>query len=366
MKTLRLLLFMLLMGLVLGMAQPAVAAPPGFPDLDDEVCFGGSRTIRDGMELNGSLVSFGCSIVVEDGAAVNGDVIVFGGTISIDGEVTGELVAMGAAVSLNENALVLGDLIAPGSSIFREDGSEVAGQVITDSGPVRIDIPDIPNIPDITIAPQPQPQSFFERSANVAIQQVTSALLRLFQTFAFSALAVLLIIFIPRHTERIADAVIAQPVVAGGVGLLTAILAPITLVLLTLLTVFLLTPVTAFGALVLGLALIFGWIAIGLDVGRRLAEGLGQSWAPPLQAGIGTFILTLAIAAMGILPPIGFLGGIIVGSLGLGGVILTRFGTREYLGHITIPQTAESEKEANSEAQPKPKPRSQRKTKNDG
>ena len=371
MKTFRLLILIIVITLTFGIAQPTFAAPPTLPVLQDEVCFGGNETIREGSEVNGSLVAFGCMVTVEEGAIINGDVVAFGGTVDINGEITGELVAMGAAVTLDENALILGDLIAPGSSIFRQDGSEVEGQTITESGTDAIDIPDVPgipdvpNIPDITIVPPAPPQSFFERSASFAFQQVTTALLRLFQTFAFSALAVLLVIFIPRHTERVAEAMVSQPIISGGIGFLTAIVAPIILAVLTLITLLILSPVTAFAFLVLGLAAVFGWIAVGFEVGQRLEDALNQNWAPPLQAGIGTLLLTLGVAAISIIPPFGVLAFIFVGSLGLGAVVMTRFGTRQYLGPapVAVVEDVVPDNDPEPEETPKPKRRAPRKKK---
>ena len=229
MKTFRLLILILLITFSLGLAQPAHAAPPEIPFLEDDVCFGGTRTLSEGSELNGSLVSFGCNIIVETGATINGDLVAFGGNVKLDGEVTGELVAMGVSVTLNENALILGDLIAPGSSIFRQEGSEIGGQVITESGTTAIEIPDLPSIPEVPSAPEIpsipdfQPESYFERTTRNAIQGITSAMLRLFQTFALSALAILLVIFVPTQTERVADAMVAQPVATGVIGFLTGV-----------------------------------------------------------------------------------------------------------------------------------------------
>ncbi|KAA3647905.1 MAG: hypothetical protein DWQ07_02655 [Chloroflexi bacterium] len=366
MRTFRFFPLIILLTFALGFAQPAYAAPPSVPGLNDEVCFGGTQTVREGSEVNGSLVSFGCVVVVEDGAVVNGDVVAFGGSVDINGEITSDLVAMGAAVTLDENALILGDLVAPGSSIFRQGGSEVEGQTITESGTDGINIPDIPaipDIPDITIVPPAQPQSFFERNANIAVQQITNVLLRLFQTFAFSALAVLLVIFIPRHTERVADAIVAQPIITGGIGFLTVIIAPIILVVLTILTFLILSIPAAFGALLLVIGGTFGWIAMGFEVGQRLEDAMNQNWSPPIQAGVGTFFLTLGVAAIGIFWwPFGAVAFIFVSSIGLGAVIMTRLGTREYLGPAPVAVTEDVDPEPDPEPEAKPKPKPKRRT----
>ncbi|NIM10250.1 MAG: hypothetical protein GTO53_14265, partial [Planctomycetales bacterium] len=71
----------------------------------------------------------------------------------------------------------------------------------------------------------------------------------------------------------------------GGVGLLTAIAVPILLIILLVLTLaslLLLSPITLPTALligiVFGIAGLYGWIALGLEVGNRLADLLQREW----------------------------------------------------------------------------------------
>ena len=110
---------------------------------------------------------------------------------------------------------------------------------------------------------------------------------------------------------------------------------------------------TGFGFLVLGLALVFGWLAAGFEIGRRLADAFGQALGVPVQAGIGTFVLTLGVSAIGIVGPLGVLSVVLVCSLGLGAVIMTRFGTREYSGPggVAVVEDPEPELEAKPKAQ---------------
>jgi hypothetical protein len=155
----------------------------------------------------------------------------------------------------------------------------------------------------------------------------------------WAALAVLAVMFLPRQVERTAQAAIASPIIAGGVGLLTAVVAPILMVVLAI--TILLIPVSLLVALLLVIAWAFGLVSLGYEVGRRLAEALNQTWAPAAAAGIGTFVLMFIVDGVStafrtagyVIPGIACLNWILpflVGIIGLGAVLLTRFGTAAY------------------------------------
>jgi hypothetical protein len=139
----------------------------------------------------------------------------------------------------------------------------------------------------------------------------------------------LLMLFLAPHADRIAHAVIAQPLTTGGLGLLTIIVAPIALVLLTITVI--LIPVTAIAIVALVVAAVFGWIAIGYEIGQRFTKAIHQTWHPAFSAGLGTFALSLASSALTGIPVlncIGWLVPFLLGLAALGAVIMTRFGTQ--------------------------------------
>jgi hypothetical protein len=117
-------------------------------------------------------------------------------------------------------------------------------------------------------------------------------------------------------------------VIAGSFGLLTGVLAPFLLVILAVTLI--LIPVAVLAAAVLALAWLFGLIAIGTEVGERFTRAINQTWAPPLTAGMGTFLMMLVVGGIGMIPCIGWLATTLVAMLGIGGVVLTMFGTQNY------------------------------------
>jgi len=89
-------------------------------------------------------------------------------------------------------------------------------------------------------------------------------------------------------------------------------------------------PVALIGLLVLGFAIAFGWIAIGLEVGQRMARMFHQEWALPLSAALGTFVLYFVANGIGFIQCIGWIVPFLISMLGLGAVVLSRFGTTIY------------------------------------
>jgi hypothetical protein len=302
--------------LVVALLWPSTAhAKPLF---DDEVIFGGTYTLEEGETQNGDLVIMGGTATLEEGSIVNGDVVLMGGTVKADGTVNGSLVGMGGSIDLGESAVINGDLVTMGATVDRQEGTEIGGEVIQNfSFPFRFPFSSnesgTPSGPDI----------------DVNFNPVIDTLWFFFRMFIWAALAILVMIFFANQADRVASAALDEPVITGGIGLGTAILTPIAM--LALVITILLIPVALILVLLLAAAWIFGWVSLGLFVGRRLAKMLDQEWAPAIAAGVGTLILYLVLAGFQqIVPCVGWLPRSLVGLWGLGAVLITLFGTREY------------------------------------
>jgi hypothetical protein len=157
----------------------------------------------------------------------------------------------------------------------------------------------------------------------------------MFRIFAFSAIAIVVVLFVPEQAKRTSKVIVDQILVSGGIGLLSLVIAGPIMALLAV-TIFLL-PVSLLLGLILIFALFFGWIAIGQEIGRRIGAALGQDWSEPIQAGVGTLLLTFTISAFNFVfwDVLGWMIGILAAAIGLGAVLLTRFGTRDYTSSRT-------------------------------
>ena len=257
---------------------------------------------------------------------MRGDVIVLGGNVTSDGIIEGDVAVLGGTFDLGSHAVVKGDFSSVGGSISRAEGSRVEGHTRTQN-----DF-DIPFSFEFS-------EGIFTPIRITRTSLAVRSLWFLFRSFMLAAIAVLVVMFWPEATKRVASASIGQPLIAGGLGLLTFILSPA--VLLVLVITILLIPVAflAIGAFVL--ALLFGWIAIGLEVGERLGEMLKWNLHPAAAAGLGTFLFTTVIGGIGFIDCLGFLVITAVCSIAFGGVLLSRFGTRDY--EFRSPETAAQE-----------------------
>ena len=297
---------------------------------DDRVVAGGTFTLDQGEILNGSLIVFGGTASTEAQSVVQGDVVVLGGIVSVDGLVDGNLVGIGGVVNLKENAIVDGDLTTVAATLNRAPGAQVNGQVVTGIDipalsvlPSTIDIPTIPN---------------FQQSYNPVAFSFWRVMWFLFRTLLWGALAALIAMFLPNPTTRVSKTIVNEPVISGGVGLLVIIVAPIVLVILAITCI--LSPISLLGGLALGVAWVFGRIAIGLEIGKRISKSFNRDWPLPLAAGVGTFGLALVVDSVGtFIQCVGWLLPLIVGLFGLGGVILTRFGTQNYPAHEDVDES---------------------------
>ena len=146
-----------------------------------------------------------------------------------------------------------------------------------------------------------------------------------FESLALAALAVVIGLILPEPTRKISQAIHDEPLVAGGVGLLTIVGSPILLVLL--IVTLILIPVAVVWVIALGLAILFGWIALGHEIGERISKMGKVVWSVPVAGGIGVLILSLLVGLIGLIPCIGWIVAFLFSMLGLGAVVMTRFGS---------------------------------------
>jgi hypothetical protein len=298
--------------------------------LEGQVVFGQSFTLKSGNSMNGDLLVFGGSATIEEGATVNGSVVVFGSNLIVGGFVTGDVAIIGGSGSLGAASHVAGNLTTVGSSFDRTAGSRVDGQIYNTAtswigngqngnNPKPV-TPVVPAIPPIKLAFNP----------------LLSGLNAFGQSLGIAILAMLLMLFLAPHADRVAHAVIAQPVTAGGLGLLTMVAFPVVIVALVLLSILVVTliitvPLIIIVSLALGMAVLFGWVAIGYEVGQRFTKAIHQNWHPAFSAGLGTFALTLVakvLTGIPVLNCVGWLVPFLLSLAALGAIIMTRFGTQ--------------------------------------
>jgi len=279
----------------------------------------------------------------------HGDAVSIGGEVSIDGRVTGDVVAVGGDVELGPDAEITGDVVSIGGEVQRETGAVVHGDVV-EMAWADMDWEwgnwfgdwDGDWFPSIGYRP-----SFFRLGK--ALDFVWAIVF----TGVLIALAGLVLLIAPRGVDRVRSAVVADPwiLLVVGIGveiLLIPVLVVATLILLVTVIgipfAVLLWPV-AFVAF--ALALVLGYTGSAAAAGewcrnrfRDASRVAGGSFGA-LALGVLT-IQALALAA----DLLGFLGlpwffrvmfwfpGFLIcyaaWTIGLGGVVMTRFGSHGY------------------------------------
>ncbi len=144
---------------------------------------------------------------------------------------------------------------------------------------------------------------------------------------ALAALGALVVVFLPSQARRVSATAQNSALPSLGVGCLTVL---VSLPLFVLLLVLVITiPAAILLPFAVVLAWLFGWIALGWLIGDKVLQAVQarESLRVPMVAvALGVLLLAL----LGAVPLIGWLIGLGVGLIGLGAVILTRFGTQSY------------------------------------
>ncbi len=301
----RSLLICVIVGLIL-LAMPAWAlADDGTGD--GHFVFGGNYVLRSGESLSGDLVVMGGSARLEQDSSVWGNVAIMGGSVDVAGQVSGDITILGGSVDLGSTAVVGGQVISIGGSVRRDPGAQVQGDVVEGERAL----------------PWNWPSTEVVHVRESGLRQVLGWIVGTILTvLGILALALLATLLLPAQTEQVMRVIQAEPVISAAAGLLTIIILPLLLILLL---------ITCIGPLILGLAfavaVLFGWIAVGLLLGRAILKSFKVEDPNTLvEVLIGVAILTL----LSRVPCIGWLLSLMAASLGLGAVILTRFGTSSY------------------------------------
>lgn len=292
--------------------------PTGVVITGDQVVIGNTFRLDSGETLDGSLLVIGGTASISEDSTLNGDMVLIGGTISVRGIVTGDIVAIGGAVALEDTAVVEGGLTLLGASLNRSPLAEIVGGISEQT-------PEIFNFDS-------QKTEGWKLPFATADRPVTKLLNTTFQALAMGVLAVIIGLLLPSQIKRVADTVIREPLVTGGVGLLTIIVAPIVIVLVGI--TILLIPVSILILLAFMLAILFGFIAVGFEIGQRVAVLFKTTFHPSISAGIGVLLLSLVTGYATLIPCIGWVIGAIVTILGLGAVVISRFGSSKYADRI--------------------------------
>ncbi len=279
----------------------------------NDIVIGNNYILKNGQTLNNDLFILGGTANLMDGSIVNGNIYLLGGNLSAAGTVHGEIIVLGGTMKMASTFSLTGDITSAGASVSADPGAQINGRIYSGENIQYFILPYGVRFPNLSRSFDP-------------LFRIAAFFLQL---FLWTVVALIVAMFIPNHLRRTAQAAITQPLVSGGLGLLTAIVLPILLVLFVI--TICLIPIAVLGALILILAWAFGLIAVGQEVGKRISIMFKQVWHPALTAGLGTLVLmTILNSLEAAVPCVGWIPKVIVSLIGLGAVLLTQFGIKPY------------------------------------
>lgn len=329
----KIFLFISMLGVLsLGFTTTVFASTPEKVNISDGIIVG-DYTLESGDTSEGDIVTFGGQIIIEKDSTIYGSLAAIGGNVSFDGKITGDVVCIGGSCDIGDSASIGGSFVVVGADLNLSDEAVIIGEhVFVGNDLVTIpsidittedltDIPDIPDVPDTNVVPNIIIQD------NPGLDFLQNLFSTSFMILAISAMALLVGVLFPNHLKKTAASIVNEPVKSGVLGLLTISVAPIAIVILAI-TIILL-PVSLILAFSIVVLIFYGWVAVGYELGKRIAKAMNTTWDITITAGIGTLVLSTTAALINMIPCIGFLFYPIVTFIGLGGVLISQFGHRE-------------------------------------
>lgn len=228
------------------------------------------------------------------------DVVAIGGSVTVFGRVDGNVTALGGFVILKPDSYVGGEIVSIGGEVIKEPGAELIGRVTTIYMPHFI-----PSFATLL------------KGGWLALWATISILVLI----GFLGLAILVIALIPDHMK----VVVKSLDVSFGIMLLWGLawmilIVPIAALLAVSIIGVILIPVQI---LIVVLALIIGYIAAGVFIGKHILSSFMKKPLPLLDALLGIVVLFL----IGFIPIVGpVIKGLFL-TAGYGAVLVTRFGT---------------------------------------
>lgn len=321
---------LVLLLLTMWLAFPALAdSPPNRSGDGGVVLIGQDWTLPAGETYRGNVAIVSGDATVEEGATLVGDLAVVSGNARVRGTVQGNVSVVSGDVYLGPKSVVLGDVALVMGEFHGQPGYVIRGDIVRST--VNIPLQGVPSVmwPQLLQImrgsgafdiPQPgSPRWFLVR----LFRLIGSIVGAFFTAIVLGAMAAFLVAVWPEPIHRVAETAQKVPVPGFLIGLVGSITIAVFVIILTI-TICLIpfALLLTFGLLAAG---VMGWAAIGSIVGKRLWEALDQPrTSDVLPAAVGTFVISLLAAV----PCVGTLFGLIVGSVGLGAVVLSYFGTR--------------------------------------
>ncbi len=265
--------------------------------------------LKANERIAGNISGVGTTLIIQDGAFVTGDISLIGGDLDIEGQVNGNVNVLAGTAKFGDPAHVKGNL----NQIFNQ----------TDISPKAVIDGEI----NTFVIPLSGDQNFGKNVTNLLewLKPAVWLLLQFIRIVGMIVFALVATALFRQPTFNALHAVRKSPAVAWGAGLLTIFSLPI--ISIVLIVTVCLSPVGLIFIVLLLICEIWSWTIISNMVGIQMTRWLHLEWSPEGAAVFGALLVGVIISAISLLPIAGFLINLFFCSLGLGGILLSRFGT---------------------------------------
>jgi hypothetical protein len=256
--------------------------------------FGNTIVVADGEIICRDLTSFGGSVTIH--GVIEGDVVMFQGNVVIDGMVNGNVTLYGGNLTLEDGAQVNGDVHVCGGVWTQGSSSQLHGSILGCT-----------------------------KSLGTLLTVISGANTRFWFTVVWIMVGMILTSLLPENVMLVRTTVKSKMGRSFVLGLLSILLTPAILAVLVGLIIAIPLAILIIVGLIGAWAL--GTVAVGWIVGDYIIQSVAPQYSTRfLQVAVGMIALVLA----GTLPTIGLWITVGSGLVGLGAVLLSRFGTQLY------------------------------------
>lgn len=282
---------------------------PIFETFPSQFLIGDTYILKNHQKIDGNIAGIGTTLIIEDGALVMGDISLVGGNLEISGRVAGDVNVFAGTSNVENTAIITGNINQIFQKVNVEPNALVSGEINT------------------YVFPTAAGRNTGEGIVSILewLRPVRILYVKLAQILALVFVTILTIYLFKLPTLKVSNAIRCNLPAAWGAGLLSYIAAPI--ISIVFIITICLSPVGLIMLLAFLLSIIWGWVALSSIAGGKITEWLKLDWDDEPSAILGAFVIGIATSLISIIPCIGFLINLVIASFGLGGVLLSRFGT---------------------------------------
>ena len=267
--------------------------------------------LKDGEIIDGNIAGVGTTLIIEQGAIVTGSISLIDGQMEISGDINGNINVLAGTTSIHSTAKIGGDINQTSHQLIIDPEARVTGKINTFTLPIEgknVETEEITNLAD-----------WIRPSVWIIIEFI--------RNFSLVFINILIVFLFKEPTLRLTRTINNRKMVSWGVGLLIFFALP--LVSLVLLATICLSPIGLILFISFLIANVWAWSGISLIIGNVITNWLKLNWAEKANVAVGSIILGLISTLLAVIPLIGLVLNITVSAVGMGGIILSKFGTTE-------------------------------------